>query len=69
MPGKPIGRLVGWERSPDTAPHSDPLLLNEAYGIKRAHFKQSNPHMHRHVRLGAAREFPAGGCRTGFMEA
>jgi len=35
---------------------SDSLLLNGTYGIKRAHFKQSNPHMYRHVRLGAATE-------------
>ncbi len=37
------------------AAHLNPLSLNSPYGIKRANFKQSNPHMYRHKWLGADR--------------
>jgi len=59
------GRIFGFRQFPV----SDSLLLNGTYGIKRAHFKQSNPHMYRHVRLGAAQSLICCGCRSGYMEA
>ena len=39
-----------------TVPAVNPLLREGPYGIKRAHFKQSNPRFYRHARLGAALE-------------
>jgi hypothetical protein len=56
LPYVAAGLAGGGGRLIPAVPTVNPLLRKSPYGIKRAHFKQSNPHIYRHVRLGAALE-------------